>query len=54
MISNERIKELLGDPNISDLELVKIRDLLYMLAELILENKRVKNKNEDKQTQQVL
>lgn len=38
MLSIERIKELLEDPNISDEEAREIRDGFHMLAEIIFDH----------------
>ena len=37
MLSIERVKELLNDPNLSDKEITEIRDGFYMLSEVIFE-----------------
>jgi hypothetical protein len=37
MLSVERVKELLNDPNLSDKEIAEIRDGFYMLSEVIFE-----------------
>jgi len=37
MLSIERVKELLNDPNLSDKEIEEIRDGFYNLSELIFE-----------------
>lgn len=37
MLSTERVKQLINDPNISDKEIEEIRDGFRMLAELIFE-----------------
>ena len=37
MISIERVKELLNDPNLSDKEVEEIRDGFYQLSEIIFE-----------------
>jgi len=37
MLSVERVKELINDPNLSDKEIEEIRDQMYMLTELIFE-----------------
>jgi hypothetical protein len=37
MLSVERVKELLNDPNLSDKEITEIRDGFYMLSEVIFE-----------------
>lgn len=37
MLSAERVKELINDPKLSDKEIEKIRDHMYMLTELIFE-----------------
>jgi len=38
LISEEKVKNLLDDKNISDEEIKKIRDEFYSLAEVIFEN----------------
>ncbi len=51
MLSVERVKELLNDPNLSDKEVEEIRDHLYMLSELMFEQwqaERIKTKAEQK------
>ena len=51
MLSVERVKELLNDPNLSDKEVEEIRDHLYMLSELMFEQwqeERIKAKAEQK------
>jgi len=37
MLSVERVKELINDPNLSDKEIEEIRDGLFMLAEVMFE-----------------
>ena len=37
MLSTERVKQLINDPNISDKEVEEIRDGFRMLAEVIFE-----------------
>ena len=37
MLSIERVKELLNDPNLSDKEIEEIRDSFRMLSEVIFE-----------------
>ena len=37
MLSVERVKELINDPNLSDKEIEEIRDHMYMLTELMFE-----------------
>ena len=37
MLSVERVKELINDPKLSDKEIEKIRDHLYMLSEFMFE-----------------
>ena len=37
MLSVERVKELINDPNLSDKEIEEIRDHMYMLSELMFE-----------------
>jgi signal-transduction protein with cAMP-binding, CBS, and nucleotidyltransferase domain len=37
MLSIERVKELINDPNISDKEITEIRDGFRMLSEVIFE-----------------
>ena len=51
MLSVERVKELLKDPNISDEEAEKIRDEFYIFAEMIFDkwmDEREKVKNNEK------
>ena len=38
MITLERTKELLNDPKLSDVEVQKIRNALYALADLFLDD----------------
>lgn len=38
MLSIEKVKEILNDENISDKEALKIRDNLYGLAEIAIED----------------
>ena len=59
MISLQQTKELLGEPNMSDEEAEKTRrksiefvDLLF--NRWVVQRKKPKNKNEDKQTNQIL
>ena len=59
MLTPQRIKELLGDPNMSDTEAEAIRDELRSFAEIAFEQQQyerlmAKNKNENKQTKQIL
>ena len=59
MLSAQRIKELLGEPNMSDTEAELVRDDLRLLAEIAFEQQQyerliAKNKNENKQTEQIL
>lgn len=60
MLTPQRIKELLGEPNMSDEEAEAVRDYLRSQAEIAFEQwhiERVKakeNKNENKQTEQIL
>ena len=52
MLSVERVKELLNDPNLSDKEVEEIRDGFYQLAELMFEQwqaERIKAKAEQKE-----
>ena len=49
MLSVERVKELISDPNLSDKEVEEIRDGLFMLAEVMFEQwqaERIKAKKE--------
>ena len=49
MLSLERVKELINDPNLSDKEVEEIRDGLFMLAEVMFEQwqaERIKAKKE--------
>lgn len=49
MLSVERVKELINDPNLSDKEVEEIRDGLFMLAEVMFEQwqtERIKAKKE--------
>ncbi len=49
MLSVERVKELINDPNLSDKEIGEIRDGLFMLAEVMFEQwqaERIKAKKE--------
>lgn len=49
MLSVERVKELINDPNISDKEIEEIRDGFYLLSEVIFEQwqaERLKAKKE--------
>jgi hypothetical protein len=51
MLSVERVKELINDPNLSDKEIEEIRDHMYMLSELMFEQwqaERIKAKAEQK------
>ena len=51
MISVERVKELLNDPNISDKEAEEIRDDFHIFAEIIFDkwmDERKKAKNNEK------
>lgn len=41
MLSIERVKELLEDPNMSDEETTEIRDGFYLLVEIIFEKWQV-------------
>jgi signal-transduction protein with cAMP-binding, CBS, and nucleotidyltransferase domain len=36
MLSVERLKEIINDPNLSDEKLKEIRDAFYLLADIIL------------------
>lgn len=62
MISVQKTKELIGEPDLSDTAAEQIRSKFYMLADLLLDSwqtnkvkqETIKNKNENKQTQQVL
>ncbi|KKS89801.1 MAG: putative cytosolic protein [Parcubacteria group bacterium GW2011_GWC1_43_11b] len=50
MLSVERVKELINDPNLSDKEIEEIRDGLFMLAEVMFEQwqaERIKAKKEN-------
>ena len=52
MLSVERVKELLSDPSLSDVEVEQIRDEFQILAEIIFEKWRLeriaaKEKKED-------
>ena len=52
MLSVERVKELLNDPNISDKEAEEIRDDFHNFAEIIFDkwmDEREKAKNEKKE-----
>ena len=54
MLSVERVKELVNDPNISDKEIEEIRDGFYMLAEVIFEQwqaERIKTKEQKQDNQ---
>ena len=49
MLSVERVKELINDPNLSEKEIEEIRDGLFMLAEVMFEQwqaERIKAKKE--------
>ena len=49
MLSVDRVKELINDPNLSDKEIEEIRDGLFMLAEVMFEQwqaERIKAKKE--------
>jgi hypothetical protein len=49
MLSVERVKELINDPNLSDKQVEEIRDGLFMLAEVMFEQwqaERIKTKKE--------
>ena len=49
MLSVERVKELINDPNLSDKEIEEVRDGLFMLAEVMFEQwqaERIKAKKE--------
>ena len=49
MLSTERIKTLINNPNLSDKEIEEIRDGLYMLAEVMFEQwqaERIKAKKQ--------
>ncbi|MDO8569240.1 MAG: hypothetical protein Q7R89_00400 [bacterium] len=51
MLSVERVKELINDPNLSDKEIEEIRDHMYMLSGLMFEQwqaERIKAKAEEK------
>lgn len=51
MLSIERVKELINDPNLSDKEIEEIRDGFYQLSELMFEQwqaERIKAKAEQK------
>lgn len=62
MLTIEQTKELLGEPNMSDTEAGQMRQRSYKLADLFIDRwladksrlKNIENKNEDKQTQQIL
>ena len=60
MLTPQRIKELLGEPNMDDEEAEAIRDELRSQAEIAFEQwqidriKAKENKNENKQTNQIL
>ena len=56
MLSVERVKELLNDPNISDKEAEEIRDDFHNFAEIIFDKwmgEREKAKNEKKEKPQI-
>lgn len=38
MISVDRCKEILGEPNMTDSEVMKLREALYSMVESILDN----------------
>ena len=49
MLSVERVKELINDPNLSNKEIEEIRDGLFMLVEVMFEQwqaERIKAKKE--------
>ena len=49
MLTTERVKELIDDPNISDKEIEEIRDGFYLLSEVIFEQwqaERIKAKKQ--------
>ncbi len=51
MLSVERVKELINDPNLSDKEIEEIRDGFYQLSEIMFEQwqaERIKAKAEQK------
>lgn len=51
MLSIERVKELINDPNLSDKQIKEIRDGFHMLSEVIFEQwqaERAKAKAEQK------
>ncbi len=55
MLSVERVKELINDPNLSDKEIEEIRDHMYMLTELMFEQwmeDRKKEREKKKQDDQ--
>ncbi|OGM98508.1 MAG: hypothetical protein A2915_00920 [Candidatus Yanofskybacteria bacterium RIFCSPLOWO2_01_FULL_41_34] len=60
MLTPQRIKELVGESNMSDTEAEAIRDELRSQAEILFEQwqidriKAKENKNENKQTEQIL
>lgn len=57
MLSIERVKELLNDPNLSDKEIEEIRNGFYMLSEVIFEQwqaERVKAKKAEQKDNDTL
>lgn len=59
MITLQQLKELLGEPNMSDTEAEKVRSKSYEFADLLfdrwtIQRKNPKNKNENEQTNQIL
>ena len=57
MLSIERVKELLNDPNLSDKEITEIRDGFYMLSEVIFkqwqaERTKAKAKKDDEKKEE--
>ena len=60
MLSVERVKELINDPNLSDKEIEEIRDGFYQLSEIMFEQwmeerkkAKVVQKNEKKEDPKV-
>lgn len=57
MLSIERVKELINDPNMSDKEIEEIRNGFYMLSEVIFEQwqaERIKAKKAEQKDNDTL
>ena len=56
MLTTQRVKELIDDPNISDKEIEEIRDGFYLLSEVIFEQwqaERIKAKKQKEEDQPI-